>query len=140
MFMFNFNICTSLIFSAFSYEQFSVENYALVDHEHKQLRNAKFKNCVKACEKERACISVNFGGSLEGVGCCTLNDCGVEGEENKGKFLIFTPGCFYHQVRPSEAAISKVYMIMSLQSYFCTLKAALSCSVKDILDQTLAVI
>ena len=113
-------ICNLLILGAFpnaaAYNKFDVENYALVGHQLKGLTNVRLDKCVKACEMERACISVNFGGSPEGIGCCTLNDCGVEDEENKGKSLVFTPGCWYHQIRPTEAAINKVRLIIVNES------------------------
>ena len=109
MLVFYFLLLLSVVYFTCSYKQFSIENYAFVDHELKTLNRVSFMSCVKACEMERVCISVNFGESLDEVGCCTLNDCGVEDEANKGKSLIFTPGCLYHQVRPTEAAINKVY-------------------------------
>ena len=98
-----------------AYNKFDVENYALVEHQLRRLKNVRFDKCVKACEMERACISVNFGGSPKGIGCCTLNDCGVEDEEDKGKSLVFTPGCWYYQIRPTEAAINKVGLILVMQ-------------------------
>ena len=101
---FIYDVCSQTM----KYKQFVVENFALSGHEYKTISNTDFRTCIKACEMERACISVNYGGSSEGLGCCTLNDCGVEDEENKGRSLVFTPGCWYHQVRPTEAAIKKV--------------------------------
>ena len=112
--------------NALAYEQFDrVENYSLVGHQLKTLTNVRFDKCVKACKMERACISVNYGGSSGKTGCCTLKDCGVEDEEDKEKSLVFTPGCLYQQIRPTEAAIIKVsksemkcYLKRNNQSYF----------------------
>ena len=87
-----------------AYKQFDVEKYSLVRHQLQTLTNVGFDKCVKACKMERACVSVNYGDT----GCCTLNDCGVEDEEDKVKSLVFTPVCSYQQIRPTEAAISKV--------------------------------
>ena len=113
----HFAILYNLLFGEFlpnttAYNKFYAKNYALVGHQLKRMTSARFRKCVKACKMERACISVNFGG-----GCCTLNNCGMEDEEDKGKPLVFTPGCWYQQIRPTEAAISKVRLIMVTESY-----------------------
>ena len=97
---------------ALAYKLFTVENHILVDHQYKTISNFKFSKCVKACKSERRCISVNFEGSLLSKGCCVLNGCGVENEEDKGKSLVFSPGCLFHQVRSTEAAIRKVWTFM----------------------------
>ena len=97
---------------ALAYKLFTVENHILVDHQYKTISNFKFSKCVKACKSERSCISVNFEGSLLSKGCCVLNGCGVENEEDKGKSLVFSPGCLFHQVRSTEAAIRKVWTFM----------------------------
>ena len=52
---------------------------------------------------------MNFDDSSgRGIGFCALNGCGVEDEEDKGSSLVFTSGCLYHQLRPTEAALVKV--------------------------------
>ena len=97
---------------ASAYKLFIVENQVLVDLQYKTISNFKFSKCIKACKSEHSCISVNFEGSLSSKGCCVLNGCGVEDEEDKGKSLVFSPGCLFHQVRSTEAAIRKVWTFM----------------------------
>ena len=63
-------------------------DYALVRHQLKTLTNVRFDKYVTACKMEWACISVNYGGSSGKTGCCTLDDSGVEDEEDKAKSLI----------------------------------------------------
>ena len=105
------------IFSnAKAYKKFDMENYALVGHKLKSMTNIKFDKCVEACEMERACISVVFGGSPKGIGCCTLNDYGVEDEEHKNKSLVFTPGCWYRQIRPTVDYEQSLFFLLSLSS------------------------
>ena len=111
-------ICILFLYECFintvAYEQFDVENYSLIGHQLKTLTNVGFDKCVKACKMERACISVNY----EDTGCCALNDCGVEDEEDKAKSLVFTPGCSYQQIRPTDAAINKVGKMMKTKLMF----------------------
>ena len=102
------------------YESFSAENYALVGYRYKTISNIAFSRCAKACKSERSCISVNFGSSRELKGCCVLNSCGVEDENDKGKSLVFTPGCLYHQVRSTEAAVVQVIFSILYIVYLLT--------------------
>ena len=97
-----------------AYISFTVDNYVLVDHQYKTISNIKFSKCVKACKSERSCISVNFEGCLSSEGCCVLNGCGVEDEKDKGESFVFSPGCLFHQVRSTEAAIRKVCIMLML--------------------------
>ena len=90
-------------------QSFSVENYVLDSHtEYKQVTGVSFAKCKRLCKSEKACISVNFEGSLDSEGCCTFNGCGVEDEEKIHESLVFSPGCTYHQLRPTDAAIAEV--------------------------------
>ena len=91
------------------FPSFTVKHFSLVGWEYRSISNCKFHDCVKMCKSERACISVNFEETSQvGNGCCSLNGCGVEDREQKGKSLVFTPNCVYHQLRPTESAIIKV--------------------------------
>ena len=102
-----FTVCGTS--AALAYKTFTAENFALVGHQYKKISNIQFSKCVKACKSERSCISVNFeAGFLESKGCCAFNGCGVEDETDKEKSLTFSPGCKYHQVRRTEAALKKV--------------------------------
>ena len=66
---------------------------------------------------------MNFDDSSgKGIGCCALNGCGVEDEEDKGSSLVFTPGCLYRQVRPTEAAIVKVSDVVFNLLYYPSIK------------------
>ena len=98
----------TLIFST-EYKPFTVRNFAFIGWQYKTVAKCTFQKCMQACKTERACISVNFDDSSgNGIGCCALNGCGVEDEEHKGRSLVFTPGCLYHQLRPTQAALVKV--------------------------------
>ena len=104
------------------YKPFTVRDFAFTGWQYKALVKCSFQKCVQACKSEQACISVNFDKSCgNGIGFCALNDCGVEDEEDKGRSLVFTPGCLYHQLRPTEAALVKVrdmvlYVVYYVQS------------------------
>ena len=97
------NVCRSS-----EYQSKYIQNYAMVGHSYKHFKVLSLAKCTKICKSERACISVNFEGSLDSEGCCTFNGCGVEDGEKIHESLLFSPGCTYHQLRPTEAAIAEV--------------------------------
>ena len=95
------------------YQSKSILNYAMFGHSYKHFKVLSLAKCTKFCKSERACISVNFEGNVDSESSCTFNGCGVEDGEKIHESLVFSPGCTYHQLRPTEAAVAEVGIVFA---------------------------
>ena len=101
------------VYRSSEYQSKSILNYATVGHSYKHFKVLSLAKCTKFRKSERACIIVDFEGNLDSEGCCTFNGCGVEDGEKIHESLVFSPGCTYHQLRPTEAAVAEVGIVFA---------------------------
>ncbi|XP_066020414.1 receptor-type tyrosine-protein phosphatase delta-like isoform X2 [Pocillopora verrucosa] len=56
-------------------------------------------NCLQACHDEPSCVSYSYQRSENANGLCELNDCGFEDLCNRDKFLTYSKGFVFQQIK-----------------------------------------
>ena len=77
-------------------------NHVLVGHVFQQLYTRDWFNCIQACHDEPRCISYNYERSAGANGLCELNNCGVQDLCGGDRFLIYSVGIVFQQIRENK--------------------------------------
>ena len=85
-----------------AYQPSTENNHVLVGHVLQKFYATDWFDCIQACHDEPRCISYNYQRSAGANGLCELNDCGVEDSCDLDKFLIYSEGFVFQQIRTSE--------------------------------------
>ena len=79
-------------------------NHVLVGHVFQQLYARDWFDCIQACHDEPRCISYNYERSAGANGLCELNHCGVEDLCDREKYLIYSTGFVFQQIRENKVS------------------------------------
>ena len=91
-----------------AFQPVTENNHVLVSHVLQQFHTRDWFNCIQACHDEPRCISYNYQSSASANGLCELNDCGVESLCHRNKFLIYSLGFVFQQIRQSRVSTVSV--------------------------------
>ena len=79
-----------------------------VSHVFKRFHGTDWFNCLQACHDEPSCVSYSYQRSENANGLCELNDCGFEDLCNRDKFLTYSKGFVFQQIK---TIIKKVLLL-----------------------------
>ena len=103
-----------------AFQPVTENDHVLVGHVFQQLHARDWFNCIQACHDEPRCISYNYHRSTGASGLCELNECAVEDLCDRNKFLIYSLGFVFQQIRQSKVSkcISKFGLQLNFVSWY----------------------
>ena len=79
-----------------------------VGHVFKRFHGTDWFNCLQACHDEPSCVSYSYQRSENANGLCELNDCGFEDLCNRDKFLTYSKGFVFQQIKTIIKKVSNM--------------------------------
>ena len=119
-------MCTNLIYltgllliptryKIVAFQPVTENNRVLVRHGLQQFYAKDWFKCIQACHDEPRCISYNYERSSGANGLCELNDCGFEDLCDRNRFLVYSRGSVFQQIRQSK--VSK-FMVFGFLTFY----------------------